>query len=220
MSRELLSSRIASRLGAALLSACFVAPAIASPIDGFGIGEGAQIDADSLLVAYDNNSDSLFITDLGGSATLTDGEGTPLSIDGTGLFVVLSIDGTGILFGGSLQLIGQVDELGFESGLLLTGEATEFGFVPTAEGETRSEESDELQLVFAITGGDAQGLWDGQIAVRLNNTGFLGSFENDWVNDGDGITVAGQVIPLPGALWFMLGGLVLLGRRAGTSRAS
>ncbi|MEM9386869.1 MAG: hypothetical protein AAGA68_17545 [Pseudomonadota bacterium] len=207
------SSTLATLTGSCLLAALLSVPAGAAPIDGFGIGDGALLDADALLVAYDNDSDSLFVTGLGNStATLTDEEGTPLSIDGTGLFVVLSIDGTGILSGGSLQVSGSVDELGFESGVLLTGEATDFGFFEA--GETRGgEDTDELQLVFTITGGDAAGLWDGQIAVRFTNTGFLGSFANDWVNDGDGITLVGQAIPVPGAVWLMLSGLAVAGWR-------
>ena len=200
--------------GAAVLCVFLGSPALATPIDGFGIGEGALLDADSLLVAYDEESDSLFITDFGSNATLTDEEGQILSIDGTGLFLVLSIDGTGLFQGGSLQITGEIDELGFDSGVLLTGEATDFGFFDA--GETRGGEvNDEFQLVFTITGGDAENVWDGQLAVRITNTGFFGTFGEDFVNNGDGITIAGQAIPLPGALWLMLGGLAVVagGRR-------
>ncbi len=180
----------------------------AALIEGFGIGEGPTVQVDSLLVAYDEADDGLFVLDLGSQGLLDGGDAGIWSIDGTGVNIILSIDGTGRLSGGTFQLSGVIDDLGYDSGTLITGEAVDFGFaVSTGNGPL----TDELQLVFAITGGDAAGLFDGTLAVSLTGTGFPGGWSLDWVNDGEGFSIAGNAIPLPGALTLMLGGLAGLG---------
>ena len=142
---------VAGLLAAAL---CLSGTALAAPINGFGIADGPTIDIQSLLVAYDTDGESLFVVDLNSDGMIDTGDGTLLSIDGTGFNVILSIDGTGRLNGGSLELQGTVDELGFMSGTLLTAEAMDFGFF---EGEGGG--SDELQLIFSTTGGEAAALF-------------------------------------------------------------
>jgi hypothetical protein len=201
------------RAGLALAAATALIPlqnASAALIEGFDIAEGPTLEIGSLLLAYDEADDGLFILDLDSNGTLDTGDEGVFGIDGTGFRVILGIDGTGRLQSGTLELDGVVDELGFDSGNLLAGEAVDFGFAEDTDGA--GPLTDELQIVFEITGGDAGSLFGNRLAVRLTGTGFNGGWSSDWVNDGDGSTVAGTaVVPLPGALALLLSGLAGVG---------
>jgi hypothetical protein len=127
-----------------------------------------------------------------------------------------TIDATGTLIGGSLTIGGTVPTLGYNSGTLLTGTLTSFGFPNVG--------SDPFEFLFDATGGDAAPLYgSGPAGVILSGTGFDGDFSSDFDNlsigPGSGIAVANVgVVPLPAALWLFgsgLLGLTVLGRRRG-----
>jgi hypothetical protein len=102
----------------------------------------------------------------------------------------------------------------FNSGTLLTGTLTAFGF-PDPGG-------DPLEFLFNVTGGDAAGLYaSAPGGIILSGTGFGGSFNVDFDNLIGGIQGTGSgaadvaPVPLPAAVWLFgagLLGLVGLGR--------
>lgn len=116
------------------------------------------------------------------------------------------IDGSGTLSSGSLSIGGTVASLGFNSGTLLTGNLTAFGF-PNGGG-------DPLEFLFDVTGGDAAGLFGSSGGIILGGTNFTGDFTIDF--NGDGSAVANVApVPLPATVWLFgagLLGLVGLGR--------
>ena len=124
-----------------------------------------------------------------------------------------SIDASGLLASGTLDIGGTVASLGFNSGTLLTGDLTAFGF-PNAGG-------DPLEFLFSVTGGDAAGLYGGAGStggvILAGGTGFTGDFTADFT--GGGMAVADVApVPVPAALWLFgtgLLGLVGLGRNRG-----
>ena len=121
-----------------------------------------------------------------------------------------TIDAAGSLAGGSLTIGGTVASLGFNSGTLLTGDLTAFGFEPAG--------GDPLEFTFDVSGGDAATLYGGAGAIGgviLSATGFTGDFTSDFVGTGSAVSDVAPV-PLPAALWLFgtgLVGLIGVGRR-------
>jgi len=64
-----------------------------------------------------------------------------------------SIDSSGTLSSGTIQINGTIPDLGFNSGILLTGDLTQIGF--------GNSELDPLEFKFVITSGDASSLFGG-----------------------------------------------------------
>ncbi len=189
----------------------FPLSARASLIDGFGIEDGPTLLTQSLLVAYDVDSDTLFIR--GFNASLDEGNGDR-SVEGTGVAVAVDLFfGRGGATLGTFQIAGTILSMGYDSGLLLSGEITNFGF-PEFE-ESGGVDTNILQFAINITGGDAAGLFGNELAFLVNGTGFPGGFGADWVNDGNGSGLAGQLapVPLPATVWLMLCALAALGKR-------
>lgn len=140
-----------------------------------------------------------------------DGVGASETIAGGTFDLSASIDATGLLAGGTLAIGGTVAALGFNSGILLTGSVTAFGF-PVAGG-------DPLEFLFSLTGGDAAGLYGGigsTGGVLLSGgTGFTGDFTADFRGTGSAVADVAP-IPLPAAVWLFgtgLLGLIGLGRK-------
>jgi hypothetical protein len=110
------------------------------------------------------------------------------------------IDGSGSLSSGSLTIGGTVASLGFNSGTLLTGNLTAFGF-PDLGG-------DPLEFLFDVTGGDAAGLYGAIGGILLTGgTGFTGDFTVDFLGDGSAVSNVAPV-PLPAAVWLFGAGLL------------
>ena len=151
---------------------------------------------DTLVFALDVNGG--FVTDASGSFTLE-----------------AVIDSSGRLISGSFVASGTSPSLGFESGTLLTGVLTDFGF---DEG-TPPNNFVFFEFLFEVTGGDAAagfGASGGLTVEDLTFQAFPGSFEASFnpspgtpsnVADIFGLTV----IPVPGAVWLFGSALGLLG---------
>ena len=145
----------------------------------------------------------------------TDGVSTPEEIDSGGFDLTAEIDDVGELVSGTLSITGTIASLGFESGTLLTGDLTDFGF-PTGGGSI-------LEFTFDVTGGDLEAEYDGRSGgIIAGGTGFGGSFDSDFDNLMMGIGGTGTgssntaPIPEPGTLALLsaaLGGLAYVGRR-------
>jgi hypothetical protein len=190
----------------------------AALIPGFDLGDGANFDADELLVAYDTASDQLFAYGVN-NVTLDLGEESGIhGLDGTGFRLNLNNPGNSLAAAasGTISITGEIPDLGFLSGTLLTGDVTAFGWVESGDPLSPYE----LQVVFTITGGDAAGLFGPTGAIGFAQTDFPGEWTNDWVNQGDGISVTADYapVPLPGALALFASGLLGLGRRAWLDR--
>ena len=184
----------------------------------FGFTAGAQ--ATLLGITLEDTPDivSAFI-DINydaGTQSLT-ADGFALQIDtGGGVFPIAGglfdldavIDNAGNLIGGSFSIFGSIAGLGFNSGTLLTGNLTAFGF-PDAGGSP-------FEFLFNTTGGDAAGLYGSAGGILLSETGFGGDWASDFNNLISGIPgtglgvadVAPVMMPLPATLWLVFAGFV------------
>ena len=156
-------------------------------------------------IVYDANLD--LFTASGFALELDDdGVGAPEAIAGGTFDITATIDGSGNATAGSLTIGGTIASLGFNSGTLLTGTVSAFGF--TAIG------GDPLEFIFTVTGGDAASLYGTDAGVILSDAGFTGSFASNFDNGGIGAGVSDTIpvpvaVPEPDALWLF--GLGLLG---------
>jgi len=156
-------------------------------------------------VSYDSSTD---LFDASGFAfeLNDDGIGIPEAIVGGTFDLNASIDAFGVLGSGTITLGGRVPTLGFNTGTLLTGTVSDFGFPAIG---------DPLEFVFSVTGGDAAELFGpGRIGVILSESGFDGTFSSNFDNliaqfpgTGDGFADVAPVVPLPGSLWLSLAGI-------------
>jgi hypothetical protein len=206
------SRRHSARLGVCLAGLMLAGSAQAALIPGFGLGEFPNFDADSLVIAYDFDTNALFIVGVN-DVTLQLGDESAINgLDGTGFRIRVNNPANALESApsGSLSITGEIPDLGFNSGTLLTGDVVQFGWV--ASGDRNSPW--ELQVVLAITGGDAAGLFGDTAAIGLAQTGFPGNWNADWVNAGDGhsVTADYEPVPLPGALLLFGSGLLALAR--------
>ena len=182
-----------------------------------------DIVSDFIDVTYDAAGDSFVAT---GFARELDDDGSvpPENIVNGTFNLAATIDAAGNLVSGSLTIGGTVASLGFNSGTLLTGTLTDFGFPNVG--------SDPFEFLLDVTGGDAAGLYGSVPAgVILSGTGFSepglsGDFNGDFDNlaliddvptPGTGRAVANVApVPLPAAVWLFGTGLLALvgvGRR-------
>ena len=163
-------------------------------------------------VNYNAGTDAF--TAIGFALELDDDGSVPAEAIAGGTFDLTAvIDGSGALSTGSLSIGGTVASLGFNSGTLLTGNLTAFGFLDSG--------GDPLEFLFDVTGGDAAGLYGSIGGIILGATGFGGNFTSDFDNLVGGVPGTGSAVanvapvPLPAAIWLFgagLLGLVGLGR--------
>ena len=156
-------------------------------------------------VGYTAGTDTF--TANGFALELDDDGSVPAEAIADGTFdLTANIDDLGALNGGTLTIGGTVASLGFNSGTLLTGNLTAFGF-PDLGG-------DPLEFLFDVTGGDAAGLYGSIGGIILGGTNFTGDFTTDFTGTGSAVADVAPV-PLPAAVWLFgagLLGLVGLGR--------
>ena len=193
----------------------------AALIPAFGLEDFPNFDAIELVVAYDVETDTLFAVGIDNVTLQLGSEAVIMPIGGTGFRLSIGApQQEGVNATGSLRITGEFPELGYTSGLLLTGDVIDFGWI-----EPDDEDSPyELQVVFAITGGDAAELFGPTAGIGLTQTAFPGGWDQDWVNSGLGRSVTAEYapIPLPSAL-VLLGGCMLglagFGRRRNANAA-
>lgn len=206
-------------LGLCAAGLLLASSAQAALIPGFGLGEFPNFDADQLVVAYDADTQNLFVVGLNDVTLILGDESVINGLDGTGFRINVSHPANaleGAVPSGTISITGEIPDLGYTSGTLLTGNVIDFGWVESGDADSPYE----LQLVFAITGGDTASLFGETAAIGLTQTDFPGGWDEDWVNAGEGHSVTADYspVPLPGAL--LLFGSGLLGLATSRRRAA
>jgi hypothetical protein len=150
-----------------------------------------------LTASYDA---TLNILTVSGTAMALDDDGSIPAQDITdGTFgLSATIDETGALSAGTLTIGGTVGApLNFNSGTILTGDLTDFGFSLSASGNP-------FEFLFNVTGGDAANLFGGTgaqggIILTLGSgvSEFSGSFESNFSNPNSAADTASLTAPVP-----------------------
>ena len=189
--------------------ALLVAPAQGAPLF-LDLFDFPDIASGFIDVTYTANTDTFLASGFALEID-DDGVGPAIPVQNGTFDLTATIDDAGSLGpGGTLAIGGTVPSLGFNSGTLLLGDLTAFGF-PIGGG-------DPLEFGFDVTGGDAAGLYStrsGRGGVILSFTGFGGLFTQDFDNlisgnagTGTAVVNVEEEVPLPGALH---AGLMVLG---------
>jgi phage baseplate assembly protein gpV len=175
------------------------------------------------VMSYDATTDSLRVDAFPIALRLAPGAQprfiTPnLPVAGEFFTIALSVDSAGNFAGGSggddLSIFGFIDLDGDSvidvGGLLLTGEATAFGF------QDNGGPTDFFDFTFTVTGGGLAGLFTSTVSVMLQseNSSFTGSFDESFAGAPAKGTLSST--PEPAGILLLgagLSGLAFLGRR-------
>lgn len=208
-----------------LAQAAFLTPGIQLDVQPDISASGGLIfyDAGTDAFTYDAIATEITVTNnMTGGDCIQNGALEDCPIVGGGISISATIDASGNLAaGGTFSITGTVADLGFMSGTLLTGTLTALGW-----GELVTD-SDELQFLATVTGGDAAGIFGSQVfSIISGDTGFTpgpgawsSSFDNEQFFPGSGIGLAQSdstpplILPAPAAIWLLGAGLLLLSRR-------
>ena len=179
----------------------------------------APVQADlnlSLLDTPDIFSSFVSVDYLAGSGAFTasgfalslDDDGGPVNSITGGLFdISASINSSGVLApGGTLAIDGTIPSLGFNSGTLLTGDLTVFGF-PSA--------GSALEFLFTPTGGDAFAMYGSGLTpggIILGFSGFSGGAWGGSFSSSFSSLSNVAPIPAPGAAILTMIGFAFVGR--------
>jgi len=193
-----------------LLAGLFVlSPGAQAASLGLTLNDTPDIVSTFIDVKYNSEMGTLMAS---GTANELDDDGSPEAITAGSFDLTAMIDALGVMSSGTLSIGGTIASLGFNSGTLLTGTLTTFGF-PEAGG-------DPLGFLFDVTGGDAASLYGSGAypgGIILGSSGFTGSFTENFGRI-DGVADVASV-PIPAAVWLFgsaLLGLVGLSRRRNT----
>ncbi len=189
-----------------LLGVAVATPAKATPI-GLVLDDFPDIFSSFITVDYTASTDAL--TADGFATTIDLGGGQQPITSGT-FDLDAEINGLGGLVSGAISIGGTVAALGFNSGTLLTGTLTAFGF-PDGGGQT-------FEFLFDVTGGDAAGDYGSVGGILLSSTGFGGSFGSDFGNN-TGVSDTAPPLPEPGLAVLLLPLIFGLFRASGARRS-
>lgn len=162
---------------------------------GVNLHDYPDLTSQFIFVEYDAASDVLLAS--GFALTLDDdGMGPAENIAGGSFELELSIDENGVFGGGTLEIGGTIASLGYNSGNLLSGTISDFGYAEDGSGV--------LDFLFEVSGGDAMALYAGlPTGGIMTFTGFTGSWASSFTNGGTGNADVAPV-PVPAALWLLL----------------
>lgn len=206
-------------LGTVLVAGLFTATAQAFPALNLVPGT-PDIESSFINVSYVGDNTTGTLTANGFANVLTP-PGAPTGNIDFGSFDINSIiNSNAQTASGSLVIGGTIAGQGFNSGTLLTGTFASTAGTPTFGAGP----GDPLEFLFTVSGGDAANLYGGigsTAGVILSQSGYTGSFAGnfnsapfgglaDTFGQGDGV-------PIPGTLWLLLGGGLLLLRRTKTT---
>jgi hypothetical protein len=197
-----------------------VSPARGSTIDLSDI-QNPDIAALSLTTKYTPSAGSTGTFTINGwptSFTVATGDGPhAISVTGTYSLTAQINKATGQFLSGSFMIGGTIPTMpGINSGTLLTGTLTNFGF--------GNGGGDFFQFLANITGGDLAHYYPGKLGIQVdaNNSGFTGSFmtsfasaDSDTSSDNASLTV----VPEPSTATVLCGGLACLTIAARRRRA-
>ena len=130
-------------------------------------------------------------------------DGNMITIAGTRTFSIeANLTSTGGFVNGFLVMDGNVASVGANTGVLLTGTLTQFGFGTAAD--------QQLEFKFTVTGGALASRYGSTAGVIATGTGFSGSFSTtDWQNatpgNGNG-TSDTFAVPEPATMLVLLVG--------------
>jgi hypothetical protein len=173
----------------------------ASPLN-LALADSPDISSAFIGVTYDAGTDQFVAS---GFAMELDNGGLPNLSIANGLFnISADITSTGSIgsAGGMLSIGGTISSLGFNSGTLLTGVLTAFGF--------QDGGGDLFEFLFDVTGGDMVTSFGPVVGVILdiNHGGaFSGSFDVSFNNSGSGVSDTANPVPEPSTLLLMLSGV-------------
>jgi hypothetical protein len=154
-------------------------------------------DITSLFIGVEYNAGDGILTASGSAGALYMSPTDIYDITSGAFDISMVLDTEGVPQSGSLTIRGSIDSLGIAGPILLTGDIDQFGF---------GDELDPgpLEFIFNVTGGD---LGDAPYfpvaaAVLLHDSGFEGSFENNFSNFWEGSSDT-YAVPEP-SLWILL----------------
>ena len=181
---------------ACLLAILMARPVKATPLN-LNLNPYPDIFSSFITTDYDAGTD--LFTASGWALTLDDdGAGGVENIIGGTFDLDATISNSGVFSSGTLSIGGTVATLGFNSGTLLTGNLTAFGF---------GGANDPFEFLFDVTGGDAASLYGSTGLVLLHESGFSGNFvSGTWTSTA--IADTGTPVPEPASMLPLLGGLI------------
>lgn len=162
-----------------------------------------DIFSDFITVSY-NASSKTFTAQYGSPETLDTDKITSHDSDiiNGSFTITAAVNNSGQATSGTLTIDGTIPSRGYNSGTLLTGTLTQFGYQNPPGGQV-------FDFIFTVTGGDMASLYGSKAGVNLSYVGndFKGVFTSNFSNTGMGETDTFSV-PEPASMMVLAGGLL------------
>jgi hypothetical protein len=170
------------------------------------MAEGPDVTSGVLDVQYQASSGSFTVAGTAMTFDLDHISPPDYNITSGNYAINMLLTPAGIPTSGSLSIMGKIPALGANSGTLLTGQISQFGFQNPPGGEI-------FEFIFNVNGGDLASYYAGKAGVILNasDTGFTGSFTSNFSNSPFSASTDTFPVPEPSTaiLLFILGAAVL-----------